>query len=317
VDTAKNRFGFSSRISLNMTADFENVGGFPAQTDIGPEAGESEHFYDDGFNRVDDTGNANDSTSFWGYENSTQVPGNDTIRMNSSRAPDQGAVRDVDDNPQVGFEVSYIRELIWDGKYGLGWELTAGWMDVDIKSDAMIRSDVIRTTDVYGLHRITPPPPPYEGPRDGSGPRISDMPNRSVTTLSDAATTSAQHHLESTMISWRTGPYLEIPFNRRFSVILSGGLGLAYIDSDFSYEETTTIDQVGTVRRSGSGSGSNWLAGYYGEGKVLVNLTHWLNIFASGQYQNLGRFSQSVGDKRVKLDMKDNFFISSGLGITF
>ena len=59
-------------------------------------------FYDDGYNRVDTSGNRDGLTWFWGYENASQVPGNDTVVMHSATATaiDSGT---LDNDPQHGF----------------------------------------------------------------------------------------------------------------------------------------------------------------------------------------------------------------------
>jgi hypothetical protein len=53
-----------------------------SQTDPGPATGGVDHFYDDGYVRVDATGNAGGQTWFWGYEHASQIQG-DTIVFHS------------------------------------------------------------------------------------------------------------------------------------------------------------------------------------------------------------------------------------------
>src|SRR6188768_2236166 len=55
---AKNRISLSYRMGLNIKADFRRLGGFDAATDPGPDSGAAvDRNYDNGYNRVDITGN--------------------------------------------------------------------------------------------------------------------------------------------------------------------------------------------------------------------------------------------------------------------
>jgi len=74
-----NRFGLAWRLSFNVKVGFKNVGAFPARTDPGPATGGSfDRTYDDGFNRVDTTGNNHgtgyaNTTWYWGYDSESQI----------------------------------------------------------------------------------------------------------------------------------------------------------------------------------------------------------------------------------------------------
>src|SRR6185295_19021010 len=65
------RVGMS--FGLNMKTDFTTSGSFPISgSNPGPAAPKLDHFYDDGYVRVDQTGDALNRTSFWGYRDATQ-----------------------------------------------------------------------------------------------------------------------------------------------------------------------------------------------------------------------------------------------------
>src|SRR5580692_989632 len=85
TDRPTQRFGLSYRAGFNITADFRNLGGFPASSSPGPATGGGiDRIYDDGYVRVDSSGNAGGQTWFWGYKNASQIPGNDTVVMHST-----------------------------------------------------------------------------------------------------------------------------------------------------------------------------------------------------------------------------------------
>jgi hypothetical protein len=170
----KNRFGLSYRPGFNISASFRRLGFFAPQTNPGPSTGPADRFYDDGYVRPD-SGTAPGLTWFWGYENNSQVPGDNTIQYHSSSSPGTGSSDDNDGNPQQGIELSYDRYL---GKVGkrASWGLGAAfnYNNVTIEDDSPVVSSVQQLTDTYGLGGVIPPEAPYNGTFAGPGPLIGD-----------------------------------------------------------------------------------------------------------------------------------------------
>src|SRR2546430_6236166 len=55
-ESSQSRLSLNTRIGFNIKAEFKNVGGI-GQNNPGPATGVVDRFYDDGFNRVDISGN--------------------------------------------------------------------------------------------------------------------------------------------------------------------------------------------------------------------------------------------------------------------
>src|SRR5206468_2756913 len=69
-------------LGFNITAEFSGIGKLGNQPDPGPPTGGGiDRFYDDGFVRVNRSGNNQGLTSFWGYNTASQTPGNDTLLL--------------------------------------------------------------------------------------------------------------------------------------------------------------------------------------------------------------------------------------------
>src|SRR5258708_6537131 len=79
-----NRSPGGCRLGFTLHADFKNLGGFPAMSNPGTTEWTTDHFYDDGFNRVDISTNAGHLTWYWGYNSTNQIVGEDTLVMSSS-----------------------------------------------------------------------------------------------------------------------------------------------------------------------------------------------------------------------------------------
>ena len=104
------RVGVSYRMSYNISARFRNLGGFASASRPGPATGSNvDRTYDNGFNKVDVSGNAGGQTWFWGYNDASQIVG-DTVVMSSSSS--SGNVSsEASDDPHHGMEVTYNLEL--------------------------------------------------------------------------------------------------------------------------------------------------------------------------------------------------------------
>src|SRR2546425_7401386 len=96
--TNQSRLTVRGRLGLNIHAKFSRIGTFPAATDIGGTGSALNHFYDDGYVRVDESGNYGGQTWYWGYDRASQISGNN-LPFHSSRASG-GASRDVSHDPQ-------------------------------------------------------------------------------------------------------------------------------------------------------------------------------------------------------------------------
>src|SRR5262245_18833843 len=63
----------AARFGFNIQASFRNVGSRSLPNPGPPVGGGIDRFYDDGYVRVDGSGNLNGQTWFWGYERASQV----------------------------------------------------------------------------------------------------------------------------------------------------------------------------------------------------------------------------------------------------
>jgi hypothetical protein len=311
-----NRVGLSYRPAFNITARFRNVGPFAGFSNPGPATSGVNHNYDDGYNRVDSTQNAGGMTSYWGYQNASQLPGNNTIVMTST-APNLGAASpSVGSDPQEGFELSYQRELGHQQRFHWGLEGAFGFTDLIIHDTQTLTGGFTRTSDSYSLLGITPPTLlPYNGPQTAvpGAPVIGDTPTRTVT----QAAATGYRNLDADIFSFRLGPYLELPVAKRLAVSLSGGLALVYVNSTFQFQESALPAIQGQPLYTGSGSHSSLLPGGYAAASISYAVSHAVDLSAGVQYMNLGRYSQIENGKQAQVDFSNSLFLTLGVGYRF
>lgn len=318
-----NRFSASARFGLNINADFrqqpllEKV----VSSNPGRSGGAAlDRFYDDGYVRVDQSGNAGGLTWFWGYDAASQVDAaSDTISFHSTRtsAPRDASVHDANDDPQFGFELGYQRELGTFGRdFRWGLETAFGWTDIEIGGTTSSSSKLTAITDSYSLGGIVPPQAPYRGSFSGPSAVISSTPNRNLTSM--ALGSSISQRIEAALYSFRLGPYLELPLARRWAVQIGGGLSLVYIDSDFHYSTSFRSSGFGAVNLGrGSNDRSDWIAGPYVQAGISFAVNSRINLFGGVQYHHLGSFSQSAGPASASLELGSTVFAMTGVGCSF
>lgn len=325
-DNPLGRIGVSYRAAFNISAEFSGLGGF-APTGNPGGAGRIEGLpgtiirsYDDGFIGIDISGNANERTTFWGYDDSTAQVVGDAVQMHSSSSPASGRSK-TENDPLHGFEINYLHPLLGSKRWHLGFEGALNWTDIKLKSRGTFAGNVSVLTHNFSLDGVLPPlaPPAYVGPVDGPGaPQLSD---EAIvvgdTQQNSAATTSGIRKIEGDFYGCRLGPYTEFRLRDRFSLTFGGGLSVGVVDSRFSYNDTTTISGVGSQNHSGNDSSSAWTYGAYLRGQASVYFDDGVAFFGGVECNNMRRFDQTAGMARVSVDMGSVIYAFAGFSWSF
>lgn len=330
----RNRFSLNSRFTFLVGADFTSS---TPVNDIGPaggvattaaDAGTIIRQYDDGFIGVDVSGNAGDTTWFWGYDDASQTAGIGTaaatLMFHAAPSPADQFERESDDEVLPGFELGYTREM-WEfrmfngrrARGGIGFSF--GYTDLDLADSGAVTALVPLTTDTYSIGAaVIPPAPPYRGTVAGPGPVIPDSPAGRATAAT-AATATVVNNVEGQVYAGTFGPYLEIPLSDRIIAEVSGGVALGYADRTYSFSENVTYagGAAPAVSRSGAVQNGDVLAGASIKGSVGWLVRDNVALTAGVQYQYLGSTRQSVNGKTASLDLQSAVSVSLGLNWTF
>lgn len=322
----RNRFSISYRPSFNITAEFKNLG-FPPATVPGPGGGLVDRNYDNGYVRLETTGLAAGSpdgyTSNWSYQNSGQVVGNSLLMTKTASAGTVGSSGALDDDPQPGMEFLYSLALGPVGRFSWGIEGSFGFAGLDIQDTRSLNSDINVITDTFDISNLEsgggpPPPPGTPTPgRSGTSALILVEPASRSSTIFAGSTINGYRSVEANVFDFRVGPYLEIQLARRVGLTLSGGLGLAWVDSTFAYNETLQLPGAGQLVNAGSGSQSDLLVGAYASANVSYAVADAWRLFAGVQYRNLGSFNQSVNGAEVEIDFGNALYTALGVSYSF
>jgi len=326
---AKNRLILSYRLGLNITADFRRLGGFAALTDPGPDAGATvNRNYDNGYNRVDITGNNHqpgfpDTTWNWGFQGGGAVQGN-SIVLQSASSPANAVSKNNDDGVNHGFELAYQRELRREEHWRGGLEVAFGFTTLQINDSRVLRNEVNLITDTFAVPGGVEAIPGYPfGPNDSySGSYATpgalldsslDPGQRVRSVVAQAATITGRRQLDADIYLVRLGPYLEFPLNEKFSLFINGGLNIAVGATEFSYTETVAYDSGPRAVRTASGSQTDVLWGGYAGGGLAYAVNADWGVFAGAQFQTAGRSINEQGGKQSVLDMGQTIVVTVGV----
>ncbi|MCZ7640886.1 MAG: hypothetical protein M5U12_35435 [Verrucomicrobia bacterium] len=312
-----NRLTFGPRVGFNVRAGFSSALASPTAQPGPPTGGGVDRVYDDGYVRLDNSGNAEGKTWYWGYDQAAQVDlAGDNLRLNALTSVGRTPEREVTGDPYVGGELTYTRYLFEWGRANWGLELGGSFMPLEIKDSSSLSGLLTSVTDAFSLGGVVPPAAPYRGTFEGPGPVIGDTPTR--TTLDRQVSYTGDRKIETMAVGLRLGPSLDVSMGKPLSLQISGGLHVLYADSDYTFNENVILAEGGTLRsQSGSVSQQDWVFGAYVRGQFLLALSRSLGIVASVEYLMTDRIEFETGGHRARLDFTESFGCTAGLAWTF
>lgn len=305
-----NRLSFGVRFGLNYQADFQNSATYFNPVSPGTAIAGVNHQYDDGYVRVDASGNFGGLTSYWGYQNAGQVVGTG-MEFHALGVP---APSSVTENPQHGLELIYQRILgtLPGGNSGCwGLEFGFGYTEIDLYNPGSGTASVL--TDTYPLGGVQPPLPGYQGTSTGPGALLGGTPVRTV----GAGTVGGYQELTGRMYGFRVGPYGEWDLAPNFGIIASAGFTLAPTRVDYNFAETITLANGSSYSSSGSGTQKDNLYGPYASLMIRLESEGRWGIYVGAQVQSLNSLEQTVGTRTATLDPGATISLSAGFSRRF
>lgn len=307
-----NHFGAEARAGFNLRAKFLNEGAVAAP--LPPAAGGAvNRSYGDGFVNVDSSGNQGGLSWNWGYKNSSQVQG-DNLVFNANAVGGASSIRH--DDPNLGFEFNYVRDLAHEDWGAWGLKVSFGYTRVDLRDNAPHTADATLISDAYPLNGVQAPLAPYAGGFNGPGALLGSTPTRSVTSVPGGALVTGSRRLDADVYDFHLGPDASFRLTRDLSLELSAGLALGVVDGEFAFNESTAT-AAGVFAASGATRNSGMLLGVFGEAQLDYRLCRSGSVFVGVQFQHLGNFDQGAGGRAAQLDLSQTLFGLAGLRWSF
>jgi hypothetical protein len=309
-------FRIGMQLGLNIKADFKTSGTLPLSTkNPGVSGQQGNHEFDDGYIRMDDTGNALGRTSYWGAQNPSQNAGGELVFHHADSFQSAStANHSGDDSPYIGFEVAYGATLRRWGHSRLGWEFGFGFLPIGIKDRTGLTGNL-----TYTPWSVDPgivlPNFPYDGSKSGIGPTIPGDPTEGGQ-ITTPGTLTGTRSLDLTLYSFRLGPTYYWHFAPKWGVSASAGPALGIVDGEYRFDETGSTAGV-TTHVTGKFSNSDFIFGGYVNGLVLYRLQDNGDLFAGVQFMSLTSSQFSRGGRSAKLDPSGGFYFTAGVNWPF
>ncbi|MEY4385501.1 MAG: hypothetical protein RLY20_784 [Verrucomicrobiota bacterium] len=275
------------------------------------------HVYDDGYVKVDDTGNAGGYTSFWGYESASQYDaGTHSLLMHSASSFSANGSGGLDQDFTVGAEIAYGNVLKQRDRMRLGWEAGLGWLPLSLKNSSSIAAIVNRATYSFDTGGIVLPSGPYNGGSSGIGSTIHDT----ATEVSNDTVPATLHNLgnlDGNLFTLRLGPTLFYDVSRTVGIQGSLGPAVGFVSANFNYNEQLRFGDGTTANVRGHFSNSDFVFGAYINLLATFHVDDNGDLFLGAQYIPLSSSEFSKDGRSVSLNFTGQIYFTFGVNWIF
>ena len=283
----------------------------------GAGVGRQDHFYDDGYVRVDQTGNADGRTSYWGYDNASQYDAaTHTLTLHSARSFNASSSASRDDQPYLGLDMAYGGNLTRWARGMVGWELGFGLLPIHIEDRQELRGTFTRTVHRFDTGGIVIPIAPYHGGSSGLGPAIGDV----ATALPGdmiAGTATGSRALDVVLYNFRLGPTLHWELHRRLAAAISAGGALGIVSGDYLFDEKLVLADGGGAVNKGKMGMTDLVYGGYAAAVLMFHTNEKADLYVAAQYMTLGDSTISGGGRQARLNLGEGLYLAAGFNWMF
>jgi len=308
-------FHMGAIMAFNINAKFHESGTFPISGND-PAKG----IFDDGYVRMDDTGNEGHATSYWGYENASQYDGQHLTFHSASQFQTAGDAK-ANGDPSFGLDLTYGDDYLYfkPAHMRIGWELGFNFLPINVKDDSQLVATVSQTTYIFdtGGH-LVPDPPPYHGTSSGLGPLLSDSFTSSSTDLPGQSVTGSRS-LDMNLFALRLGPSFFWDITENLGASLSAGPVIGCVTGDYNYNETIIAGGVSS-HNQGSFGATEIVYGAYVNALLkyhIVDNGRNAYLFLGAQYTPMTTAHFSSSGRSADLNLSGQVYISAGIGWPF
>ncbi|MBL9127115.1 MAG: hypothetical protein JNL97_05695 [Verrucomicrobiales bacterium] len=311
---------FTGGVLLNTKVGFSGLGQFAPASAPGPATGGAvDRTYDNGYVRVDDTGNAGDTTVHYGYRSTSQI-GSRGLGLTSTTAADTISLDDTGAFLEPSANLEYRGSLGSWGEKDWGVLLGIGYQSVNQEITDTFVTGATVIEDHFGLgsvDRTDMPPGPFAGTASGTAPRIGSVPSRTTRTAPGARVLSGDWEFTSEMIPVTGGLYLEFQLAGRLNGVVSAGMLAAFVNAELRYVETSTVGALPSVTRTGADGTNDFILGGFTQFGLDWAIWENASLVAGARWQPSETFSHSVDGRTAELDFTSAFAVHAGFSMRF
>lgn len=290
--------------------------------------------YDDGF-VLPDSGGSTSLTHNWGYQNASQVQGNELVFHRLDSVPRVGDRNGLENNPLYGGELvagfEFVRFDIGRREARFGFELGYSYSQFSVNDHATVSGTSNFTTDSYRLdaaspgNPIIPPTPPYAGTADGNSGGNNPLIGLTVDNhgfSQEAGTSTLDAKLDSEFHTLRIGPWMEIPLSGRVNLALSVGYCTIYSSSELTLSDTLSYANPAAQAQApadvvGKYLHTHWSPGGYAQLRATYRLTKHLGVYVGGDLQYNTGVTVDAPGRQARIDFGATYGAVAGVSLSF
>ncbi|OYW75120.1 MAG: hypothetical protein B7Z37_14990 [Verrucomicrobia bacterium 12-59-8] len=317
------RIGAGYAPMIGLKTEFSGFGNFQNPFPVPAPAGHTDYRYLNGSVLVDASGNFGDVTSYWAYNNASQIDlaafggagavNFDTLADSMTQA---GKVDDSSVAAAGSFELFGYREF---GAVSIpaaagrrsAWGLRIGFQHtrVDQTNGDSLGASMTTITDSFNLDHVIPPAAPFTGAFLGGfgDPLLGDTPTRKLGTTT--ATITGSRRLEVQLNITQIGSYIEIPVAKYLDLMLEGGFLVGVASGTYDFTTTVTVPGAGSQTSSGHTTRNRLLPGLYTGLGLTCNITPSFGLQASARYQFMRQFDLTANGSKASLNFDSAFVL--------
>jgi hypothetical protein len=314
-----NNFRLGAVLGFGVSANFHYGGVYAAPNGGVGATGVTgvNHVYDDGYVKVDATGNAGGYTSNFGYESAAQYNASaQTLTMHHLDAfsTSGGGVRT--DSPFIGFDLTYGSRIA-DYSFGrIGWEVGFDMAPFTIKDNETLTGTFTRSAYLFDASGLNLPTAPYHGGSSGLGPTLRDVATAgSVAQIPGVV--QGSHSLQGDLYLIRLGATWFFPLGDKWMVSAAAGPVLGVASANYRFNENFTFPDGSVAASGGRHSGTTLSYGGYAAGFVYFRVQPGADLFAGAQGMSLDTTHFGDPGRVVDLRMGRAFLLTAGFSWPF
>ncbi len=318
TDDWTRHFHIGGMVGLNISGNFHMNGNFTVAGN-NPSKG----LFDDGYVRVDQTGNAGGLpgvglTSFWGYNNASQYDAaNHRLAMHAVTGFSATESSSSDVAPSPGFDLAYGANY-WYWKHArVGWEMGFDLLPISLKDNHPLSATANSATYFFDTGNLILPGAPYQGGSSGVGPVISGAPSSIVTNGATSTTATGSRTLDAIIYSVRLGPSFEWDMGEHMGMSLSAGPAVGIVSGTYSFNEDISVGGGPTAHNNGSFSNVGIQYGGYFNATFMYHITSSADFYLGAQYMSMTDYNISSGGRSANLDLSGQVYVSAGISWPF
>jgi hypothetical protein len=272
--------------------------------------------YDDGYVRKDDTGNAQGYTSYWGYDNSSQLSGSQ-LTMHSTTSYDVNNSTKESGSAFVGFDMAYGGNLWAWGNARIGWDLGFGLLPIYFTdSHAITGVSVNQTVYQFDTGGIVVPGAPYQGGPSGLGPTILSAPTPGTPIIIPGGIITGSRTLDVTLYTVRLGPSVYWDLNEYFGFSAGAGPAVGIVNGNYNFDEVITAGGTSAINK-GQINATDVVYGGYVNASLMYHMVPNGDLYVGVQYMSLGNATIGGGGQEGQLNLGGQIYLSAGINWPF